>query len=197
MQVFLMKGLTETASLWSDVEQGYAWVHRAAHILSNDEHLAAAGVRQTYELLLAEMEQTPTSSEPLATMLSTFRKVTVSYWPGLFHCYDHADLPRTNNDLEQYFGSARYHERRTTGRKAASPGVVVRGAVRVVASITTRFHHFGATDLQPKDVERWYVLRDELDMRKLARRAQCRFRRDPGTYLTNLENRLLLLRLPP
>jgi len=65
-----------------------------------------------------------------------------------------------------------------------------------VASITSRFHHFSATDLQPKDVERWYVLRDELDMRKLARRAQFRFRRDPETYLTNLENKLLLLRLP-
>jgi len=48
------------------------------------------------------MEQTPTSSKTLATMLSTFRKVTTSYWPGLFHCYDQADLPRTNNDLEQY-----------------------------------------------------------------------------------------------
>jgi hypothetical protein len=54
-------------------------------------------------------------SETLATMLSTFRKVTTSYWSGLFRCYDLADLPRTNNELEQYFGSARYHERRTTG----------------------------------------------------------------------------------
>src|SRR5215471_937871 len=163
MHTFLTKGLTETAALWADVEQGYAWVHRAAHILSNGERHAATQVHQTYETLLAEMEQTPTPSETLATMLSTFRKVTVSYWPGLFHCYDHADLPRTNNDLEQYFGSARYHERRTTGRKVASPGIVVRGSVRVVASITSRFHHFSATDLQPKDVERWYVLRDELD----------------------------------
>ena len=88
-----MKGLVETAALWSDVEQGYAWVHRAAHLLSNDEQHPTAQVRQTYETLLAEMEHTPTSSELLTTMLSTFRKVTASYWPGLFHCYDHADLP--------------------------------------------------------------------------------------------------------
>jgi len=192
-----MKGLTETALLWSDVEQGYAWVHRAAHILSNDEHLAAAGVRQIYETLLAEMEQTQTSSEPLATMLSTFRKVTASYWPGLFHCYDHADLPRTNNELEQYFGSARYHERRITGRKAASPGMVVRGAVRIVASISTRLHRFYGSDLQPGNIEQWYILRDELDVRQHARCAQTRFRRDHGAYLEDLENKLLLLRLPP
>jgi len=33
MHTFLTKGLAETAALWSDVEQGYAWVHRAAHLL--------------------------------------------------------------------------------------------------------------------------------------------------------------------
>ena len=97
MHAFLTKGLTETAALWSDVKQGYAWVHHAAHLLSNDEQHTAAQVRQTYETFLAEVEQTPTSSETLTTMFSTFRKVTISYWPGLFHCYDHADLPRTNN----------------------------------------------------------------------------------------------------
>ncbi len=96
MQLFLTKGLAETVALWSDVTQGYAWVHRAAHILSNDDKLEASEVRQTCETLLAEMEHTPASSESLVTMLSTFRKVTASYWPGLFHCYDQTDLPRTN-----------------------------------------------------------------------------------------------------
>jgi hypothetical protein len=197
MQFFLAKGLTQTATLWSDVQQGYAWVHRAAHILTNDDKQTAAQVRSVYEDLLAEMERVPITSEALTAMLSTFHKVTTSYWSGLFYCYDLADLPRTNNDLEQYFGSARHHERRATGRKAASPSVVVRGSVRVVAGVATRLHHFSATDLQPIDVERWYLLRNELDMRKLARRAQFRFRRDPSAYLADLEGKLLLLRLPP
>ena len=52
--------------------------------------------------------------------LGRFRKVTRSYWSGLFHCYDVADLPRTNNDLEQLFGAHRYHERRSSGRKVYS-----------------------------------------------------------------------------
>lgn len=165
MHAFLTKGLTETHLLWTDVEMGYQWVHRAAHLLTNDEKQTASQVRQNYEALLAEMQQAPTISEPLTAMLTTFRKVTASYFPGLFHCYDVADLPRTNNDLEQYFGSARYHERRATGRKVASPGVVVRGAVRVVAGVATRLHHFCGEDLQPTDIERWYTLRDELDAR--------------------------------
>jgi hypothetical protein len=196
MQFFLTKGLTETAPLWSDIQQGYAWVYRAAHLLTNDENQKAAQVRQTYESLLAEMEQVPTPSETLSTMLSTFRKVTVSYWPGLFHCYDHADLPRTNNDLEQYFGSARYHERRATGRKCAAPGLVVRGAVRVVASVASRLHPFSGAELCPADLTRWSALRNELDHRHEARRMQHRFRKSPESYLAVLEEKLIKERLP-
>jgi len=172
-------------------------VHRAAHILSNDELHPATQVRQTYEALLAEMEHTPKSSETLITMLSTFRKVTASYWPGLFHCYDHADLPRTNNALEQYFGSARYHERRATGRKQASPGVVVRGAVRVVASVASRLHTFAGAELCPPDLICWRALREELNHRHEARLMQRRFRTSPENYLAALEEKLSKERLPP
>jgi hypothetical protein len=133
----------------------------------------------------------------LAPAVGQFRKVTASYWPGLFHCYDGPDLPRTNNDLEHFFGSARYHERRATGRKGASPGLVVRGAVRLVAAVTTRLQRFDAPDLQPPDLARWRQLRRQLTARQAARCAQRRFRRDPDTYLTALEQRLSQPALPP
>lgn len=196
VHTFLTKGLTETATLWADVEQGYAWVHRAAHLLSNDQKQMAAEVRQAYENLLAEMEQAPTLSEPLGAMLSTFRKVTTSYWAGLFHCYDVADLPRTNNDLEQYCGSVRYHERRATGRKQASPGLVIRGSVRIVASVASRLHAFAGSELYPPDLTQWRALRSELKHRNVARRMQYRFRKSPERYLTVLEEKLSKERLP-
>jgi hypothetical protein len=197
MLAFLTKGLTQTASLWAEVEQAYAWVHRAAHLLSNDQKQRAAEVRQAYEDLLAEMKQAPIPSEPLAAMLSTFRKVTTSYWDGLFHCYDLPDLPRTNNELEQFFGSARYHERRATGRKQASPGVVVRGPVRIVASVVSRLHPFAGPELYPPDLARWRALRNELKHRHEARRMQHRFRKSPESYLATLEEKLSKERLPP
>ncbi|HEV2654364.1 MAG TPA: ISNCY family transposase, partial [Ktedonobacteraceae bacterium] len=149
-----------------------------------------------YEELLAEMEQAPISSETLASMLTTFRKVTTSYWPGLFHCYDHADLPPTNNELEQYFGSTRYHDRRATGRKQASPGLVVCGAVRMVASVASRLHPFSGAELCPTDLTRWRALRGELDHRHEAQRIQHRFRKSPDSYLAALEEKLIKERLP-
>jgi hypothetical protein len=196
MQSFLTKGLAETHLLWADMEIGYSWVHRAAHLLTNDEKQHMSQIRQSYETLLSEMEQAPQTSETLATMLTTFRKVTASYWPGLFHCYDELDLPRTNNDLEQYFGSARRHERRATGRKNASPGLVVRGSVRVIALVASSLHHFSGAELRLTDVSRWRTLRSELDDRHEARRHHYRFRKSPEAYLAALEEKFIQQRLP-
>ena len=132
----------------------------------------------------------------LAPAMAHFRKVTASYEAGLFHCYDVPDLPRTNNALEQCFGAVRYHERRTTGRKGAVPGLVVRGAVRVVAAVATRARPFAAEELPPTDLTAWRTLREQLAYRQAARCAQLRFRQDPDAYLQTLEDRLSQPRLP-
>ncbi len=132
----------------------------------------------------------------LAPTVDQCRKVTASYWPGLFHCYDVPNLPPTNNALEQYFGSARYHERRATGRKGASPGLVVRGAVRVVAAVATRSQAFDEVMLRPTDLTAWRTLRQQLTTRQEARCAQRRFRTDPEAYLAALEEALFRASLP-
>ncbi len=133
----------------------------------------------------------------LAQAATHFRTVTASYWPGLFACYDVADLPRTNNDLEHYFGTTRHLERRATGRKGASPALVVRGGVRVVAAMATYLQPMAAEELRPADVDAWHALRCRVETRHATRRAQARFRRDPHAYLASLEETLLKPALPP
>jgi hypothetical protein len=133
----------------------------------------------------------------LAPAITHFRTVTQSYWPGLFQCYQLADLPRTNNDLEHFFGSARHHERRVSGRKAAPPTLVIRGAVRLVAAVATRLKPPTPTQLRPTDLTAWQTLRADLEYRHEARRAQGRFRRDPPAYLARVEATLLQASLPP
>ncbi len=83
-------------------------MHRAAHILTNADQHTAQEVQQQYQSLLDEMRQETGTSEPLQQMITTFLKVTDSYWAELFSCYEMVDLPRTNNDLEHTFGSVRY-----------------------------------------------------------------------------------------
>ena len=176
----------------------YDWVKRAANILANANALDGKSVQRRYRALLGAMARSHNRSAPtLRTMLAHFRKVTHSYWPGLFHCYHRAELPRTNNDLEQFFGAHRYHERRATGRKVASPALVLMGSVRLVAAAATRVQPFAAHDLTPEDVRSWQTLRRALATRRQHRTLRLRFRRNPAAYLARLEADFLQLSLPP
>ena len=132
----------------------------------------------------------------LGPAVDHFRKVARSYRPGLFPCYSVADLPRTNNGLEQLFGSQRYHERRATGRRAASPAAVLRGEVRLVAATATRLHPPTVAALGHVSRDRWSDLRARLDQRRHARTLRARFRRDPATYLAALEQQACQPALP-
>ena len=134
----------------------------------------------------------------LSGAVSLFLKVTKSYWKGLFHCYRFpaGTLPRTNNDLEQYFGSARYHQRRASGRLHATAATVVRGSVRVLATTASRLTRFREYDLRHPNLERWTGLRRSLELRQDARRRQGRFRKNPAGYLATLETMLLKSSLP-
>jgi hypothetical protein len=137
LRQLLRRGLEETAALSPAVRESYQWVKRAARILKNEEGLPAKKVRRRLVQLLVRMRQAAaTTTEPsVRSGLKQFVKVTKSYWPGLFPCYESADLPRTNNDLEHAFGSHRYHERRASGRRRASPGLVVMGPARVISGL--------------------------------------------------------------
>ena len=106
------RALERTAALWPDVEYAYRFVHAVAHWLGNPHEESAAMVRRRVNGVQGAMQRHRDKAGTLAGAFDHFLKVTRSYRPGLFHTYTVPDLPRTNNDLEQRFGSQRYHERR-------------------------------------------------------------------------------------
>jgi hypothetical protein len=199
LRQLLRRGLEETAKLWPPVRRAYRWVKRVARVLANEAQRPAAALRRQLSHILSAMRQAAaqTQEKEQQAQLQHFVKVTKSYWPGLFRCYASADIPRTNNDLEHLFGSHRYHERRASGRKVASPGLVVRGSVRVIAGLATRLRPEEGLQLPAGYVPRWREQRADLEKRREARRQQRRFRRAPVTYLHKLEELATQLSLPP
>ena len=161
-----------------------------ATVLVNPEGADAATVEATLRNVLAEV-LTYQRDPALAEWATHVYRVTRTSWPGLFHCYDDPTIPRTNNDLEQYFGVARHHERRATGRKRPPAAVAVRGSVRVVAAVATQGAEVSASELRPQDVAAWRTIRAQLETRHARCRAARRFRRDPAAFLATLEARLL------
>lgn len=176
-------------------------MHKAGHLLANREGHSGEQVRAEYEELLRHMRVNRHQVSSLGSAVDHFLKVTASYWPGLFHCYDVPNLPQTNNDLEHCFGVARHHERRATGRKQGSGTLVVRGRVRLLTAVAvagamaTQPQGYRVEDLQPVrpnsgpelDLWReWRQLRAELEYRHATRRARFRFRKNPQLYISEL-----------
>jgi hypothetical protein len=192
LQRLLKKGLQDTETDWETLRCVYGWLHQLAQLL-DDSHDRSVEERQLgFQVILLHMQQHAAhlrGTWPQA--LAHFLKVTQSYGPHLFFCYQVPDLPRTNNDLEQAFGQVRSHERRATGRKGALPGLVVHGAVRVQAALASRLQVFTAHQLAPHDLQAWRDLRAHVSSRQEKRCKQWRFRRDPSAYLAGLEARLL------
>ena len=191
----MRRGLFATERLWAPLKTAQSWLVRAAEVLANEEQASAATVEKKYRDLLEEV-LTAKTDEAVIEWATTFYKVSRSYWRGLFHCYDMPELPRTNNELEQYFGAARHHERRATGHKRPTSGLVVRGSVRLVAAVATQVREWSGEALRPSNVGAWRQLRKQLEVRHEARRAAHRFRKDPDKYLAQLESQLLPIGLP-
>lgn len=172
-------------------------MHQAATLLKNEAQLDGDGVRVCFRGLLGAMAQWKAQVGDLTGGIEHFLKVTRSYWPGLFHCYDIQGLPRTNNDLEHIFGQWRHHQRRCTGRKVASPTAVIRGSVQLVAAIATQLQAYSANDLSTVSRSAWQQVRTQLQQYQQQRVQQRQFRHSPTTYLASLEQKLLQLVLPP
>lgn len=196
MHGHLSRALQQDEPVWPKIEAAHCLVLQAAQVLTNLGDDTPETVEGQFDRVLFRMDQEASRDGSLTEPLLHFLKAARSYRPNLFVTYRVPGLPRTNNDLEQFFGSARYHERRISGRKSASPSTVIRGSVRLVAAFGTRLQVPTASALQPVCVQAWRELRADLDVRHEARRQQLRFRRDPATFLRHLEQQLLRSGLP-
>lgn len=170
----------------------YGWFHQLVQQLDTALALSLPERQLRFQVALLHMQiHAEGLSNEWQRMIAHFVKVTQSYAPHLFFCYQVPDLPRTNNDLEQTFGSVRYHERRATGRCGALPGLVVHGMVRLQAAVLSHLQFFTADDLIPFDLSTWHEIRAQISFRQEARRKHYRFRKDPALFLAALEEKLI------
>ena len=101
------------------LRQGETWLRDIAHILepADDNPSTGQQVAQRLRTYLDDLLALPDLPPRLDAFRHHLNKVSTSYWPGLFHCYDIEGLPRTNNDLESHFRDTQRRLLRTTGQK--------------------------------------------------------------------------------
>src|SRR2546422_2421605 len=119
----LYQGLQSALSPFAQTDQefrhGAAWLRDIAYILepAPAQPLSAAHVAGQLRGYLDTVLRLPDVTPTLYAFGLHLDKVSRSYWPGLFHCYDVPGVPRTNNALESHFRDTGRRLVRTTGQK--------------------------------------------------------------------------------
>jgi hypothetical protein len=114
----LQTALAPFAREYHELRQGETWLLSIDSILGpSDASSTGEQVAQQLRIYLDDLSTVPDLSPRLDTFRRHLDKVSSSYWPGLFHCYDIKGLPRTNNDLESHFRDTQRRLLRTTGQK--------------------------------------------------------------------------------
>lgn len=110
------------------LREAATWLQQIAALLEPEGKPRRTGQQVQQELLsfLQELQQTYTPDPFLRKTLISIHKTTLRYAPGLFHCYDIPDLPRTNHDRESQFRDLYRRLLRTTGQKGLSRRIIQR-----------------------------------------------------------------------
>jgi len=110
-------------------------------------------------VLLADIQEEAAPSASLQAMAAQFTKVTASYGPQVFTCYDVAGLPRTNNRLEQLLAVLRHQLRRATGQKNAPASLWWCAGHPLAGAVGESDPHVYEAELATADLPPWRTVR--------------------------------------
>ena len=189
------------------MRQAHAWLSEIARrlerpaVAEGEPPVTGANVRQQVEACLDDLAAAVAAGSiaawlhPAVEHLST---VLRRLGDGLYHCYDVTDLPRTNNDLEQFYRHVKTNQRRITGHKRSDSFVVRVGGFAVYA-VAACSDSEAAVLRQVASVpaEAWQHERAALRTIHQRQTTMRRFRLHRDAFLADLEARWMDLALPP
>jgi hypothetical protein len=150
----LQSALAPFAQTYQELRQGAAWLRDIADILEppTAHPLSAAHVAGQLRGSLDTVLRLPDVTPTLYAFGLHLDKVSRSYWPGLFHCYDVPGLPRTNNELESCFRDTGRRLLRTTGQQGLTQRTLQRqGAWELLPCPSTEAQVLGALCQTPPE----------------------------------------------
>lgn len=115
----LQVALLPFTQTYQDLRQGAAWLRDIAYILEPVSPQARQG-QQVAEQLRGYLDAIRSQNDVSPAVYDFglhLDKVSRSYGPGLFHCYEVPGLPRTNNEIESHFRDTGRQMLRITGQK--------------------------------------------------------------------------------
>ena len=190
----------EKHEAFEQVRQMREWVFQAEHILDGSwatvpEELSNAEVGRRLDEWLTQLGtflQAEGRTEDERLRLGHLWKVLSHLRPSLVQCYDRADFPRTNNDMERTIRAIKMHYRRISGRKNWNRYLLRYGRC---VSYQEWWHQQpnGAVRLSERlqhvPPQSWREVRQQTRDRHQEQLNRYRFRHRPLAYLASLETR--------
>jgi hypothetical protein len=132
--------------------------------------------------------------QPVEHLVTVLRRLG----EGLYHCYDVPGLPRTDNDLEQFYRRVKTLQRRITGHKRSDTFVVRVGGFAVYATAARHTSESALLrQLAAVPAEAWQAERATLWANQERQAKMRRFRLHRAAYLADLEARWAQVADPP
>jgi hypothetical protein len=184
------------------LRQAYAYLLQIAHLLEpTTSGERGVEVRQRVEAHLEEVERAadagdvpPWVQDPLRHLVTVLRRLG----DGLYHCYDVPGLPRTNNELEQFYRRVKASERRITGHRRSDRFVVRVGGFAIYAIAASAVPEIEVRrQLSLVAAAAWQEERAVLRANHERQVKMRRFHLDRSSYLADLEARWTQLSQAP
>jgi hypothetical protein len=168
------------------VKRWHQRIEQIALILAPSERKSSQGVENRLNQFIKEIE-TKLSKEQDQPFIKNLLSYSQGFWKGLFACYDHPLLPRTNNDLELFFRKVKTQHRRITGLRNWNRYIIRHG--ENVVFVDDALHDPDILSrLTQVEYETYKEEKTAWETRIFEQTKHLRFKKDPEKFLSELEN---------
>ncbi|MBN2220467.1 MAG: transposase, partial [Kosmotogaceae bacterium] len=175
-------------SLTKRLERRVNIIRKIAHILKMESNSRQVRrVLRTYLNTLKEQLSRRGRKSSYHYFVEHVIALSERYWEGLFHCYDHPQIPATNNQLESEFGATKRSQRKVTGRSSTAGGLMesagefvfkARSLLKYVSDLADRIRQVSNENYKQ-------AMKKLRELQEPARRRRS-FQRSPELYLDKL-----------
>lgn len=158
-----------------------------ALILAPAKNKSGRSVEKRLQQYLNETEN-KLSKEQDKPFIQNLKNYSKGFWKGLFTCYDHPLIPRTNNDLELFFRGIKRDHRRITGLRSWNRYIMRHGENVVLTADAIKDNNIQLRITSVK-YETYKNLKQQWYKRTLEHTKHLRFKKDPKKFLSNLEEK--------
>jgi hypothetical protein len=189
--VRIFNKLNEFQQAYEEVKRWALPLHHVADILNPDADKSSDSVRFHLQHLLQWVEQAYTEQQD-KPMVANLMSYTKGFWKGLFTCYDHPHVPRTNNDHERFFRRTKTRHRRMTGLRSWNEYILRCGELVVFVDDALQQKDL-VNRLQNVKYQTFQAERQRWSSRLSERANRRRFRSNPEKFLQNVEHKYCTL----